>query len=339
MQSVRVGVMQFQHENANKSANLAKMEEFVEQAARQSVRLLVFPECCITGYWFLRNLSRASLASLAEAIPSGVSVQHVAAWARQHNMTIGAGLAESDADGHLYNSFFVAMPDGRIINHRKLQAFEGPHMSSGNDFTVFDAPEIGRLATLICYDNNIPENARICALRGAEIMLAPHQTGGCASLSPHAMKPVDWKFWNERHENPQALAAEFRGEKGRAWLLRWLPARAHDNGLFYLFANGIGPDDDEVRTGNAMILDPYGRIIAESNSLGDDLVIADLDPALRDECTGLRWIRARRPELYGEIAVPTGKEMDTRAVRFRLPAAADHETESQISAPRTSEAT
>ena len=46
--------------------------------------------------------------------------------------------------------------------------------------------------------------------------------------------------------------------------MRWLPSRAHDNGLFLIFSNGVGADDDEVRTGNAMILDPYGRILAES---------------------------------------------------------------------------
>jgi predicted amidohydrolase len=191
-------------------------------------------------------------------------------------------------------------------------------MSSGSEYTVFDAPELGRLAVLICYDNNIPENARICALRGAEIMLAPHQTGGCNSLSPHAMKPVNRKFWDERAQKPEGLAAEFRGDKGRGWLLRWLPARAHDNGLFHLFANGVGPDDDEVRTGNAMILDPYGRIVSETAEPEDDLVVADLDPALRENCTGVRWIRARRPELYAELSQPTGHEQNTRTVRFGL---------------------
>ena len=66
--------------------------------------------------------------------------------------------------------------------------------------------------------------------------------------------------------------------------MRWLPARAHDNGLFLLFSNGVGEDDDEVRTGNAMILDPYGRILAETWQAADTMVIADLDASLRDRC-------------------------------------------------------
>ena len=78
--------------------------------------------------------------------------------------------------------------------------------------------------------------------------------------------------------------------------MRWLPSRAHDNGLFLIFSNGVGVDDDEIRTGNAMILDPYGRILAETCAADDAMVVADLDPALLDGCTGRKWMRARRPD-------------------------------------------
>jgi hypothetical protein len=74
--------------------------------------------------------------------------------------------------------------------------------------------------------------------------------------------------------------------KGRGWLMRWLPARAHDNGMFLVFANGVGQDDDEVRTGNAMVIDCYGRILHESPALGDDMVVADLDASLRERIEG-----------------------------------------------------
>ena len=98
--------------------------------------------------------------------------------------------------------------------------------------------------------------------------------------------------------------------------MRWLPTRAHDNGIFVLFSNGIGVDDDEVRTGNSMIIDPYGRILAETWKAGDDIVIADLDSSLLGESTGRRWIKTRRPELYGDLAKSTGMEEDVRHVRF-----------------------
>jgi predicted amidohydrolase len=130
------------------------------------------------------------------------------------------------------------------------------------------------------------------------------------------MGRIDRERWENRRSNPQAIETEFRGDKGRAWLMRWLPSRAHDNGLFLVFSNGVGIDDDEVRTGNAMILDPYGRILAETWKADDDMVVADLDASLLEQSTGRRWIKTRRPELYGPLTMPTGKEQDTRAVRF-----------------------
>jgi predicted amidohydrolase len=86
--------------------------------------------------------------------------------------------------------------------------------------------------------------------------------------------------------------------------------------MFLIFSNGVGIDDDEVRTGNAMILDPYGRTIAEMNDPADGMVIADLDLDLIPQSTGRRWLKARRPELYGPLTVATGIERDTRVVRF-----------------------
>jgi predicted amidohydrolase len=130
------------------------------------------------------------------------------------------------------------------------------------------------------------------------------------------MGPIDVRLWEERDRNPDALRAEFQGDKGRGWLMRWLPARAHDNGMFLVFANGVGQDDDEVRTGNSMVIDCYGRVIGESRAIGDDMVVADLDASLRERCTGARWIKARRPELYQPLTVRTGREMETRSVRF-----------------------
>ena len=316
MRNIRVAAVQFQHAPGDKRANLAAIERFVGQAAGQQVEILTFPECCIPGYWHLRKLTREELTALAEPLPDGPAAQRLLALSKQHGMTIGAGLVERDGEGRLFNSFFVAMPDGRWACHRKLHVFVSEFLTPGDEYTVFDTPHGCRVGVLICYDNNLVENARLTALAGAEILLAPHQTGGCRSGSPYAMGPIDWKFWEGRERDPEALRAEFQGDKGRGWLMRWLPDRAHDNGMFLVFANGVGQDDDEVRTGNAMVIDCYGRIIGESRAIGDDLVVADLDASLRERCTGARWIKARRPELYGPLAERTGREMDTRAVRF-----------------------
>jgi predicted amidohydrolase len=320
MRNIRVAAVQFQHLPGDKRANLNTIERFVAEAAHRQVEIITFPECCISGYWHLRKLSREQMLDIAEPLPDGRAGQRLTALSKQHGMTIGAGLVERGDDGKLYNSFFVAMPNGRWACHRKLHVFVSQFLSPGDRYTVFDTPHGCRVGVLICYDNNLVENARITALAGAEILLAPHQTGGCRSGSPCAMGPVDMALWNEREVNPDALRAEFQGDKGRGWLMRWLPARAHDNGMFLVFANGVGPDDDEVRTGNAMVIDCYGRIVNESKAIADDMVIADLDASLRERSTGVRWIKARRPELYQPLTVSTGREMDTRAVRFEYDA-------------------
>ena len=316
MRNVRVAAVQFQHAPGDKGYNLGRIRDFVSEAARARVEIIAFPEMCITGYWHVRKLSREQVEGLAETVPEGASSQELLRLSRENGMTIGAGLIERGKDGKLYNAYVVAMPDGRWAVHHKLHVFVSEFLSQGDAYTVFDTPHGCRVGVLICYDNNIVENARATALLGAEILLAPHQTGGCNSVSPRAMKPVDPAIWAKREEDPAAIRAELCGSKGRGWLMRWLPSRAHDNGMFLVFANGIGPDDDEIRTGNAMVLDPYGEIIAETSQARDDMVVADLDASLLPTSSGRRWLRARRPELYGSLAVPTGQELETRQVRF-----------------------
>lgn len=313
---IRAAAVQIEHASGDKAANLAKIAAWSERARQEGAELVLFPECCVTGYWFLRHLDRTQLEALAEPVPEGPSVRELASLSARLHLTIGAGLVEAGDDGELYNTYVVAEPNGQVHSHRKLHTFVSPHMKSGSTITVFDS-ELGcRLAILTCYDNNLTENVRLAALRDADIILAPHQTGGCRTHDPNIMGIIDRELWLNREQDPDAIEQELRGDKGRGWLLRWLPSRAHDNGVFYLFSNGVGIDDDEVRTGNAMIIDPFGRILAETWKAGDELVVADLDPALRVDNTGQRWITARRPDLYGPLATPTGKEVDMRTARF-----------------------
>jgi len=312
MKTIRAAAVQFEHAAGDKAANLAKIEKFVMQAAEQGVQLIAFPEMCITGYSHVRGLAKREVMALAEPVPDGPSIQLLMQLSRQYGMTIGAGLIELSADGSLYNAYPVVMPDGRWACHRKLHCFVHPDMASGADFTVFDTPQGPRVGVLICYDNNLGENVRINALMGADVLMAPHQTGGARSPS---MGLIDPALWEKRAEDPQSIEAEFRGRKGRKWLMNWLPARAHDNGLFYLFSNGVGMDGDEVRTGGAMILDTNGDILVESWKPQDEMVVATLDAALRERSQGQRWIRARRPELYGLLAEPTGDEKSIRKIK------------------------
>jgi len=313
--SLRVAVVQFEAVPDAPDANLAIVRRLATQATSDGAQLVVFPEMCLLGYWHLRRQTAERLHELAQPA-DGEHVTRTSALAAELGIGIGVGFLESTPDGALYNSYAVCLPDGAVHVHRKLHAFEHEAISSGDHFTVFDTPWGVRAGILICWDNNLVENVRATALLGATVLIAPHQTGGTNSRSPHGMKPVPATLWDARETDPAAIEAAFRGQNGREWLLRWLPARAHDNGIFVLFSNGVGRDDDEIRTGNAMILDPYGRIMAETWRAADDIVIADLDLELLPLSTGRRWIRGRRPELYDLLTKRSGNELDPRAARF-----------------------
>ena len=95
--------------------------------------------------------------------------------------------------------------------------------------------EIGgvKYGILTCFDNNLIENVRITTLMGAEVIFMPHVTCGLPSPMPGGGL-VDKQLWGNRDRDPVSLRQEFMGPKGRGWLMRWLPARAYENGIYRL---------------------------------------------------------------------------------------------------------
>src|SRR5437870_10257910 len=92
--TLRIASVQFESLPGDKDANFSKIETFVEQAAQRNVRLIIFPECCITGYWFIRNLPAEALAQLAEPVFSGPSSRRLIELTQRFGMTMGAWLVE-----------------------------------------------------------------------------------------------------------------------------------------------------------------------------------------------------------------------------------------------------
>ena len=133
MRDLRVASVQMENVDGDKRANLDKIKTFASEAAAQGVEMIVFPEVCITGCWFLTKLSRQQLEALAEPVPEGPSTQALLAMAKQHRMTIGAGLVEISPEGEMFNTYVVAMPNGEVQRHRKLHCFMSEHMSSGSE--------------------------------------------------------------------------------------------------------------------------------------------------------------------------------------------------------------
>ena len=130
MNPIRAATVQFNHQPGDKAANLAIIGAFTQQAVDAGVDLLIFPEMCVTGYWHVRQLSREQIDALAEPVPDGPTSAALLRMSKDTGMTIGVGLIERDADGRLFNSFIVAMPDGSHACHRKLHCFISEHMAS-----------------------------------------------------------------------------------------------------------------------------------------------------------------------------------------------------------------
>jgi predicted amidohydrolase len=299
MRDIRVAVAQFEHKNGDKLYNLSRIEELTRRAAEQGAEIVSFHECSVSGYTFLQHLSRDELANLAEPVPEGPTVAALAKIARALDVVIMAGLIEVDPAGRLFNCYVTVGPQGFITRFRKLHTFISPYLSPGDSYNVIDLLGI-KAGFLICYDNNLPENVRITTLMGAEVIFMPHVTGCLPSVMP-GRGTVERSLWENRERDPARLRIEFEGPKGRGWLMRWLPARAWENGVYAVFSNAVGIDDDTIKPGLAMILDPFGEVVAESRALGDDVVVALLTPEKLAQSSGPRYLRARRPAMYGKL--------------------------------------
>ena len=296
---LRIATAQFENRSGDKQFNLAAIEELAAKAARSGADVVAFHECSITGYSFARRLSRQQLWDLAEAIPGGASIELLAGVARRHGIAILAGLFERGEDGEVYKAHVCVDRGGVVARHRKIHPFINPHVRAGNAYTIFELRG-WKCGMLICYDNNVIENVRATAFLGAEIIFMPHVTMCTPSTRPGAGF-VDPALWLNRDHDPTSLRAEFDGLKGRAWLMKWLPARAHDNGIFAVFSNPIGMDDDQLKNGCSMVLDPFGDVIAECRLLGNDIAIATCSHDKIGLSGGQRYREARKPELYRQI--------------------------------------
>ena len=308
MRDIRIGAAQFEHRNGDKQYNLSRIRSLTAQAVQQGAEVVSFHECCISAYSFVQTYSKEQLAELAEPVPDGPSTRELIDISRECGVPVLAGLMELD-DGDIYNTYVCVTADGMVAKFRKLHAFLNPQMSSGNEYVVFDL--LGcRCGILICYDNNLVENVRITTMMGADIIFMPHVTGCLPSVMP-GRGIVNPKLWENRDNDPVALRKELNGPKGRGWLMRWLPARAYDNGIYAIFTNPIGMDDEEVRNGNSMILDPFGEVISECHVLGDDVAVGLCTAEKIPVSSGRRYLRARRPDLYDKLVEPSAEPPQT----------------------------
>lgn len=233
--------------------------------------LLVFPELCLTGYFFA---SAEELLSVAEPIPDGPTTSWLTTLSRRIGAVLVAGLPEHDG-AHCYNSAVVVGPGGYIGHYRKVHLFyeEKLYFQPGNlGFPVFTVTnrrrEAYRLGVMICFDWYFPEAARTLALQGADIIAHP------ANLV--------------RPDCPRAM-----------------PIRALENHVFTVTANRYGSESNGRETlsfiGQSLICDPAGRVLVQASRVGDAVEVVEIQPTeARNRRITLHndLFADRRPECY-----------------------------------------
>jgi predicted amidohydrolase len=261
---MRLAVYQGPGASGDVPANLATIRRVATHAATEGARLVVFPELFTTGY----NMG-SRLRELAEPVP-GPSLDAIGAAAADAGIAILTGFCERDGE-RLFNSAVLVERDGGLrAVHRKCHLFgamEGELFTPGDARATAELDGL-RLGILICYDVEFPEAVRALALAGAELVAVPTTLMAPHDLVARAMVPV----------------------------------RAAENQVFVAYANRTGAEGDLAYIGQSCIVGPDGADLARAGRNGEELLLADLDPAaIMRARAAYCYLGERRPELYAPL--------------------------------------
>jgi predicted amidohydrolase len=174
--SLTVAGLHVMPERWNKPANLTKFERYAREAAAKGADLALAPEGFLEGYVGNAKanpgVTREKYFAIGETI-DGPSLECVRKLARELHVYLGIGFAERRGD-RMFNSFAVFAPSGELALHyaKAHNDDDEPFNDTGRSFPVVATP-FGRWGALICYDRQLPETARILAIKGAQLILVP----------------------------------------------------------------------------------------------------------------------------------------------------------------------
>jgi predicted amidohydrolase len=270
---IRVAAIQIEPRLGKLEKNLARILRGLKEAVAAEAKLAVFPECALSGYGFS---SREQALAHAVAI-DGPEVEQVAEYTEQTGCACIFGLLER-AGPRLYNAC-VLLGEGRVLGtYRKVHLpFLGVDMfvdPGDRPFAVHEFHGL-KIGMHICYDGSFPETARVLALQGADLLVLP----------------TNWPTHSE-------CAAE-----------HMIPTRAMENTVYVMAVNRVGDESGFRFIGASSIADPSGAVLVKAGSEAEELLLADVDPALarlkhlvrvpgRHE---INRMADRRPAFYGPI--------------------------------------
>jgi predicted amidohydrolase len=260
----------------NVEQNLVRMSDRLRETTASGARLTVFPECALTGYCF-SNLEEAR--PYAQAIPGPATERMRAACAELGCYAI-FGLLERDGS-KIFNAAVLVGPTGVIGSYRKIHLpYLGIDMFTSygdRPFAVYNAGEL-RVGMSICYDAAFPEASRSLAILGADLIALP----------------TNWP------PGAECTAANV------------INARAMENAVYFIAVNRVGTERGFEFIGRSKIADPSGQTLAESRTVGEEILYAEIDPAKARRKHIIRVpgkheidrLADRRPEMYGVLVQP-----------------------------------
>ncbi len=277
--AVRIAGVQMDPKLGENAANLGTMLARLREAAASGAKLVVFPECAMSGYGFA---SRDEAMRHAETLP-GPSVDRIASECRELDVSCVYGLLERDGD-RLFNACALVGPEGLIGSYRKVHLpFLGVDRftdSGDRPFAVQETRGI-RIGMHICYDGAFPEAGRVLSLLGADLLVLP----------------TNWPTHSE-------CAAE-----------HMMPCRALENVVFAIAVNRVGEESGFRFIGRSSIVNTAGEKLAWASPDREEIFYADIDPARARQKRLIRRpglheidrIKDRRPGFYGPIVEPNGR--------------------------------
>ncbi len=292
LERFRVGLVQMSC-GPEPNDNLHKALARVAEAAQRGAQVVCLPELFQTQYFCQRE--DASLFDLAEPIPGPTTAQ-LSEVARQHGIVLVASLFEKRAPGIYHNTAAVFDTDGALRGiYRKMHIPDDPLYYEKYYFTPGDLgfrahqTQIGKLGTLVCWDQWYPEGARLTALQGASILFYPTAIG-----------------WHPAEKE------EFGKTQHDAW--RTIQrAHAIANGVYVGVVNRVGFETGNIRGrsapgeglqfwGGSFLCDPFGTVIAEASNDKEEIVVGEVDlQKIEDTRRNWPFLRDRRIDSYAPI--------------------------------------
>ena len=265
----------------NIAQNMKKTVEKIEQAAQKGAQIVCLQELYRTRYF--PQQEKQDVTGLAESIP-GETTKKFSELAKKHKLVIIAPLFEKAKDGKFYNSAVVIDANGELLGtYRKAHIPHDPYFyekdyfeEGDSDYKVFETP-FARISALICYDQWFPEPARICALKGAEIIFYPTAIG---YVKGYTSEDGDW------HD---------------AWKT---VQRAHaiGNGIHVAAVNRVGEEGELQFWGGSFVCDSFGKVLNEASATKEEVLIVKVDLSKNKRIQeGWGFLRNRRPDTYKRL--------------------------------------